>query len=737
LMYTILQDKQCLEDIAKVVEYIKDGLIEPEGRDWLLSSWLIALDKGAGKVRPIAGSTVLFKLAAAYLMEQGRDEAQEFFEKRGIQLGVFIQDGVSSAARLTQLMLEADPKHIVLKTDFKNAFNNIPRHLVLEQLFAQQSLSRFFRMMHWTYSTPSLQFVRGTRKVEAVVMSCEGVRQGCVFGSLGYAIATLNMFTQVRDENPNVLVVAILDDLCLTGDPAHVFPAFDTLHRLAAQNSIPIQLEKCEVLVPKESTAFIEESLQRYQFKKAQGVLPLLGTAVGLDTLKKQAWAREKIDSWLPIFDILAKDDFPAQVSLLIARWTGTAKPNYLARSLPPEVSRPALQKLDKTTQQCVESRLDLSFEGFSDFMFHLPLSQGGAGFTKAAESTSPAFVASVASTLPHVKNTPLRDVDLKTLPTMKTALKKALKVLETNEVKLDGFSTKTDEFIQKFTRPNTLARGLQKKLNEKMLNESVGTQLTRYKDKQQQFHYESRNTPLAGAAFKAYPSTSEFFLTNEETRFMVAHATANKPKEMPSICSCGKPLDLSHSTSCGPNQLNRHNRIQARFVAMAREQGCTTEQNPRYSVEDAKTQLEPDVVFYFGSGPAVEADITVVNPNAPSYLARSVAPVAGSALKTAEGRKEHKYDHSAYRRGRQFVPLAFETQGRASKHILSLLKRFAALTQPGQGLAVGDMVMDLQMALVRGNAECAQTVVGKAMRAEDRRREAQFPLPHRNSFGR
>jgi hypothetical protein len=250
-MHTILQDKQCLEDIAIVVEYIKDGLIEPEGRDWLLSSWLIALDKGAGKVRPIAGSTVLFKLAASYLMEQGRDEAQEFFEKRGIQLGVFIQDGVSSAARLTQLMLEADPKHIVLKTDFKNAFNNIPRHLVLEQLFAQQSLSRFFRMMHWTYSTPSLQFVRGTRKVEAVVMSCEGVRQGCVFGSLGYAIATLNMFTQVRDENPNVLVIAIL-----------------------------------------------------------------------------------------------------------------------------------------------VESRLDLSFEGFSDFMFHLPLSQGGAGFTEAAESTPLAFVA-------------------------------------------------------------------------------------------------------------------------------------------------------------------------------------------------------------------------------------------------------------------------------------------------------------------------------------------------------
>jgi hypothetical protein len=384
-----------MEYLARVVEHVRDGLIEAEGRDWLLTSWLIALDKGNGKVRPIAGSTVLFKLAAAYLMEQGKDEAQSFFEKRGIQLGVFTSDGVSAAARLTQLMLEANPKHIVLKTDFKNAFNNIPRHLVLEQLFAQPSLSRFFRMVHWTYSAPSWQFVRGTRKVEAVVMSCEGVRQGCVFGSLGYAIATLDMFTQVRDQHPGVLVVAILDDLCLTGDPTCVFPAFDTLEKLAAQNKIPIQREKCEVLVPKESTSFVDERVQLHQFKKAVGLLPLLGTAVGTDTTKKMAWVKSKVASWQHIFDILAKEDFPAQVSLMIARWTGTAKPNFLARSLPPEVSRPALQQLDRTTQQCIESRLDLSFEGFSDFMFHLPLSQGGAGFTRAADSTTLAFVAS------------------------------------------------------------------------------------------------------------------------------------------------------------------------------------------------------------------------------------------------------------------------------------------------------------------------------------------------------
>jgi len=105
-MRTILQDKQCLEYLARIVEHIRDGLVIGEARDWLLSSWLIALDKDHGKARPIAGSTVLFKLAAAHLMEQGKGEAQSFFEKKGVQLGVSIPDGVSTAARLAQLFLE-------------------------------------------------------------------------------------------------------------------------------------------------------------------------------------------------------------------------------------------------------------------------------------------------------------------------------------------------------------------------------------------------------------------------------------------------------------------------------------------------------------------------------------------------------------------------------------------------------------------------------------------------------
>ena len=135
---------------------------------------------------------------------------------------------------------------------------------------------------------------------------------------------------------------------------------------------------------------------------------------------------------------------------------------------------------------------------------------------------------------------------------------------------------------------------------------------------------------------------------------------------------------------------------------------------------------LEPDVVFYFGVGYAIETDITVVNPTAPSYVARSAHPVKGSALNSTELRKKNKYEERANMRGRNFLTLGFETHGLVGSGVLKLLSQLATQTDPGIGLAVRDMMLDLQITLVRGNALCARTVAARARRAEDQRRGAR-----------
>ena len=150
----------------------------------------------------------------------------------------------------------------------------------------------------------------------------------------------------------------------------------------------------------------------------------------------------------------------------------------------------------------------------------------------------------------------------------------------------------------------------------------------------------ECRANKASALVWRAFPLTTDFRLTDEETSFAVAYATGLTPPYMPDQCSCkeGQPLTLEHSVHC-LEKLTRHNMIQGRLVSFAREHGVATEQNTRLTFEDCKERKEPDIVFYPGICPPIQTDVTVINPCAPSWLSRS----SGShnwAIKTAMARK-------------------------------------------------------------------------------------------------
>lgn len=177
--------------------------------------------------------------------------------------------------------------------------------------------------------------------------------------------------------------------------------------------------------------------------------------------------------------------------------------------------------------KRCVQQRLDLNFEGFSQFVFHQPLSRGGIGFVPSASRALPAFVASVATTLHHIHRTPLRNSHLANLPTLQ-AVQTALNKLDEEKVTVPELPQELPAFIKKF-RTHPPPDSLQSKINDYRQSEARGKTLAQYqKEKTLICQWESRQTPFASAALKAYTLSSEFVLTDDETRFMVAHATAN-----------------------------------------------------------------------------------------------------------------------------------------------------------------------------------------------------------------
>jgi len=227
-------------------------------------------------------------------------------------------------------------------------------------------------------------------------------------------------------------------------------------------------------------------------------------------------------------------------------------------------------------------------------------------------------------------------------------------------------------------------------------------------------------HTKYSAAPWKAFPLTKEFQLSDGDATFMLQYATAPTPG-LPQQCSCHREMTLEHAVHCDTAKLQRHNLLQHRLVAFAREQHVTTRQNERFSVEHAKKKLEPDIVFYFGAD-TLETDVTVVNPCAPSRLMQTLNK-PGAAMQQRCNDKIGKYNSSAQERGHNFAPLGFETHGRFGQPVIDLLTRLASGTPDHVGYAVSDMALDLSLTIVRGNALCARRTIARALRFRDHTR--------------
>jgi hypothetical protein len=210
---TILKSDRCAKLFAKLVEAIRDDLLDDESRILLLASWLIGLDKGKDahgnqKARPIAGGTSIFKIAAQYVMHvEGEEVANEF---DAVQLGVMKGDGALKAVHIVQAALEADPLAVVIKTDLRNAFNLVSRKRMMDAVYNSLRLQGVWRLMHFAHKAASPLFVRTRGRTAAMIESDEGTRQGCVLGSFGFAIAIQPAYLTLQKEFPELTFSAIL-----------------------------------------------------------------------------------------------------------------------------------------------------------------------------------------------------------------------------------------------------------------------------------------------------------------------------------------------------------------------------------------------------------------------------------------------------------------------------------------------------------------------------------------------
>lgn len=270
-----------LEHLASLIGLLVQGQACPAAAAAFAGASLIALPKPRGGLRPIAIGETLRRLTAKCLMAEVRQQARDHLWPA--QVGVAVPSGAEVAVHTTRAWVERHAQQanqVLLKLDFKNAFNEVSRQAVLDRVHDQ--FPALARWTTWCYHKTSSLYFGGT----TVLPSAAGVQQGDPLGPLLFAVAIQPLVEQLRASMP--FSVFYLDDGVVGGDVALVSQALVAIQQNAASLGLTLNLDKCELIaVGPTSPATLAQSFPAQLLVDSTGSnrvlhdFELLGAAIG------------------------------------------------------------------------------------------------------------------------------------------------------------------------------------------------------------------------------------------------------------------------------------------------------------------------------------------------------------------------------------------------------------------------------------------------------------------------
>ena len=328
-------------------------------------------------------------------MQAVQADARDYFWPA--QVGVAVPAGAEAAVHTVRAWVArhaAATNKVVVKLDFRNAFNLVSREAVLRA--ARERFPALARWATWCYSAPSqLQFGNAT------LQSSTGVQQGDPLGPLLFAAAVQPLALELK-AGPLDLSMFYLDDGLLAGDLGAVAAALQHVQQRSAELGLQLNLSKCEVIaVGALPASALPGPLPGALCVTADGDsrvvrdFEFLGAGVGSASFL-DSHARRRVDSATALLDALGALQDP-QVALRLRRSSaGFCRVAYNMRCCPPEAQAAALVEFDALVHRCFSSFTGLHLTDEQWCQATRGLRQAGLGLRSARVHGPAAFLASV-----------------------------------------------------------------------------------------------------------------------------------------------------------------------------------------------------------------------------------------------------------------------------------------------------------------------------------------------------
>jgi hypothetical protein len=547
------------------------------------------------------------------------------------------------------------------------------------------------KFAHRSYhSDVPLLLIEGN-KVQGVLPSETGPRQGCPAGGLIWNISNQPAYDQALEDLEDVKGLAITDDFVVFGNPANAFRAHARYEQSCKDDGHVTVPDKGFVLWPyydRPCPQYIRRLAKYWGLELRVGATKLWGTYVGDITTERDAisFMQKRIKKYDPFFKRLMHPNISRHHANILLRTCLKLAPTYWARTIPPDLAKPAMQEFDKAVWKVVTEKLlqtdpdtDLGREATTKILTPIPL--GGLGIRPMEMICDPAFMAAWLEAMPSMKNDCLAEHDFRRdnalYPELLRAFdsnKRALPPTDDDDSLLPGTF---DEFAGAYAKEPI--RKLQAAIVKKIEGHRVrmhSMSVTSNNDRLQKARTLSSTGKYARTWLTTMPTCHDLFLEDGAYTKALRLRLGMPPTEnMPDLCACGYDLsnDDNHFLNClllrgsvASRQHDRLVRLRARHLQLA---GCTV--SLELSMRSAKPgkRYRPDTIVWAGQHSHM-SDTTRVNATAPSH--RAAAQTGAAVATRAEERKSKDYDSKVLKNTfdcpGDFYPIAYEIHGTWSR---------------------------------------------------------------------